>query len=186
MSDYYPKPSIIFPSQLISGDLWALNLDSGAYSAGYSASITFASGSIKITSAAVFTNNQFIWAVPGTQTSTLMPGTVAYAVSVSDGSNNRLTIESGSVSVIADISAIGAVQTQSILQQQLAAIDATFLALVSQETSMVTFAGKTYTLWNLVELQKVRNDIAARVADEADRLRGNNRARRIVPYFVSR
>jgi hypothetical protein len=101
-----------------------------------------------------------------------------------DNGTLRRTLDQGAVTLVADISDPGApVNPSSILEQQLALIDNLLTQLLSQRTSMVSFGGKQYQLWDIAKLWEVRNGIYARVLAERERNSGNMRARLIVPYF---
>jgi len=177
-------PSIIFPNNLNIGDSWAFNMSAGEYNDGtWTATMTFATGATRLASDATLSQGIFYWLFSSAQTSTLPAGTLAYTVMVSKAPE-RYTLQEGVVQALADITNPATiVPTQTMLQQQLAACDATLLQLLSQRTEEVTFAGKAYRLWDVAKLWDVRKDIAGQVSDEQDALSGNSRHRIIIPVF---
>lgn len=180
-------PPIIFPPTLTIGDTWAFDMSAGDYGAPpWSGIMTFASGTIRVTNIATLQNGVFYWLIPSTDTSTLPAGTVAYSIEVNDGGSppTNYTLQSGTVQTLIDVSdASVVVPTQTMLQQQLAACDATLLLLLSQRTSSVTFSNKAYTLWDIAKLWEVRKDLASNVANEQAALSGNSRQQIIIPVF---
>jgi hypothetical protein len=195
MNGYYPGPgfappsSVIFPPNLTIGDSWAFEMDAGEYgtpsSAGpWTATLTFASGTVKVPTNATLQANIFYWLVPPSATSTLPAGTLVWTIAVSNPVPERYTLQEGTVTALPDISDPNtSVPTGTMLEQQLAACDATLLQLLSQRTSSVTFAGKSYTLWDISKLWAVRNDLYMRVQEERAALSGNPRSRIIIPVF---
>ena len=179
--------SISFPSSLVAGDTWTFCMPTGNYGSGYTALITFAAGSVKLSSAATQDGDEFRWSILGTETAPLVTATSTpflYTVTVTDGSGNRYTVETGAVTVARDINALANVGgTQTNLQLMLAACDATLINLMSQKTSMVQFAGQMYQFHELDKLFAVRDNLVARVADEQDELRGAARFRKVVTIF---
>jgi hypothetical protein len=186
---FAPPSSVIFPPNLTIGDSWAFNMDAGAYGSGaedgpWTAALTFASGTIRVVSAATLQGNIFYWLIPPEDTSTLPAGTLVYTIAVSNSVPERYTLQEGTVTALPDISDPAAVvPTSTMLEQQLAACDATLLQLLSQRTSSVTFAGKAYTLWDIAKLWEVRLQLYQRVQDERIALSGNPRSRIIIPVF---
>jgi hypothetical protein len=183
-----PYNKIAFPSPLTAGDTWAFCMDVGQYGS-YTAAVNFASGPTKLLSPATLTGNKFAWLIAGTDTAPLAPTgrptPYLYTVTVTDLSGNRYTIEQGAVTIVPDISEVGDVgDAATPLQKMLMAVDATLLQLMSQKTSMVQFAGQMYQFHELDKLFAVRDNIAARVADEADALRGAESFRRIISVFT--
>ena len=176
--------TILFPL-LVEGDAWACERDAGAFGTGFSASITFAALATKLTSGATAQGGQFLWAIPSAQTAKLPAQPYAYNVSVTDADQNRFTLERGAVEVVADITTAGAVQNKSRLRLMLEACDATLLQLLSQQTTMVQFAGQMYQFPDLDKLFAVRQSLASQVADEQLVLQGNTRGRRIVTRWVN-
>lgn len=189
-SPYYGKgwanlsQNIIFPEKLVQGDQWCFQYYAGDWgNSGYAASITFAASTTKLTSAAALNQGWYQWQVPGSATSQLPPQPYAYNVNVTLGSQ-RLTLERGAVIVVPDISVSGTnVTSQTNLQLMLSALDQTLITLMGQKTSMVQFAGQMYQMQDIDKLFVVREKLATQVSDEMEKLRGNQRSRRIVTYF---
>ena len=149
--------------------------------------VSFASGTNKLTADATVSGNQFVWLIPGTDTAKLPGGPYSYQLSVTTQLGNRYTVDTGAVTVATDISAPGTnVDSQTTLQKHLAACDKTLLALLSKQTQAAMFAGQSYTLHNIKELWEVRSDLASKVADEEDALRGNLRQNQFITRFVQR
>jgi hypothetical protein len=180
-------PAIIFPPYLTVGDTWCFNMAAGDYGVSpWTAILTFASGTIRVTNTATLQNGVFYWAVPATDTTKLpAPGSVAYSVVVNNPTSaENYTLQSGIVQLAPDLSNTSiTVPTQTSLQQQLAACQATILQLLSQRTSSVVFSGKAYTLWDLSKLYEIEKDLLMQVAAEQTRLSGNSRSRIIIPVF---
>jgi hypothetical protein len=181
---------IMFPPSMIRGDSWSFSLVSERYGSGatdgpWTATATFASGLVRLEADAVLETNRFKWDILPEQTLTLFPGPASYVVQVTNGTLRR-TLESGVVTVSEDITIPGAViDPNSALEKELAAADACLLALLSQRTSMVSFGGKQYQLWNIKDLWAVRNGIYSRAMAERERTAGNMRARIIMPVFLN-
>ncbi len=178
--------TIIFPDPLIAGDSWCFQFWGGDwYSSGYSASITFAAATTKLTAPAAPSNGWYQWNIPGTSTAQLEAQPYKYNVSVTNPSGNqRLTVENGAVKVIADISVSGTnVVSQTKLQMMLEALDSTLIALMGQKTSMVQYAGQMYQMQDLDKLFTIREKLSTQVKDEAEELRGNKRSRNIITFF---
>ena len=180
-----PSP-ILFPQTLTIGDTWTFSMSAGEYSTSdWSATITFASGTTRVSSVATMQSAVFYFVIAPAQTSTLPAGSVAYAVSMASSLTlDRFTLQEGVVKTLPDLTDPSAViPTQTMLQQQLAACDATLLKLLSQRTSSVVFGGKAYTLWDISKLWAVRNDLYQRVQDEAAAMDTNSRQQIIIPVF---
>ncbi len=177
--------SIIFPDPLIQGDTWCFRLLSGQYSL-FTASITFAAATTKLTSAASLVDNFFAWNIPSSQTSALAPQPYAYNVNVTDTLGNRLTIQTGAVVVAPDISVASTnVANRTSLELMLLACDQSLISLLSQTMSMVMFAGQEYHFYDVAKLFEVRDILVSRIADEQEVLEGNRRNRRVVTRFVN-
>jgi hypothetical protein len=186
MNGSYTIPVIIMPPNLNIGDSWAFDMAAGEYSSGgWIAVMTFASGTTRLAQDATLQQGTFYWLFASTDTATMPAGTLVYTVAVSNPTSlERYTIQQGTVQAVADISDPDTVvPTQTTLQQQLAACDATLLQLLSQRTSSVQFGGKAYTLWDIAKLWAVRNDLYQRVQDELAATSGNTRAKIIIPVF---
>jgi hypothetical protein len=184
-----PFTKMSFPQPLIAGDAWAFAKETGRYG-GYTAAITFASGPTKLLSNATSVGDKFQWLIAGTETAPLTPTgrptPFFYTVTMTDGTGNRYTVESGAVTVVPDIAASADVgDATTPLQRMLKACDETLIELMGQKTSMVQFAGQMYQFHELDKLFAVRNSIQARVQAEADALRGASSSRRIVTVFVN-
>jgi hypothetical protein len=179
---------IVFPEPLVAGDAWQFNLAIyDPFDETFTASLTFASGTNKLTSAASLDDEMWRWLIPGSATATLPAGPYSYALSMTDRSGNRTTADTGAVTVAADIGASGTnVNAKTSLQLMLEACDATLISLLGQEVTMATFAGQAYTLHNIAELWKVRSDLWSRRADEIEELRGNLRGRQFITRFMIR
>jgi hypothetical protein len=180
-------PAIIFPPYLTVGDTWAFDFAAGDYGVPpWAATMTFGSGAVRVVNTATLQNGVFYFVIPPTDTSKLpAPGSVAYSVVVNNsGTTENYTLQSGIVQLAPNLSDTTVnVPTQTMLQQQLAACDATLVQLLSQRTSSVVFSGKAYTLWDIAKLWEIRKDLAMQVADEQTRLSGNSRGRIIIPVF---
>jgi len=139
-----------------------------------SAQIVFAADSAKLSSTATVVSNYYQWVIPGTDTQKLIPGPYRYQVFMTDALGNRYTAEQGQIIVVADISDPNTLVTETTtkLQQQLAACDEALLKLLSNPTSMVQYGGQMYQFQDVQKLFQVRDQLQARVNDEADRLRG--------------
>src|SRR5262249_22527161 len=125
------------------------------------------------------------WAIPGSATAQLPPGPAQYTVQVTNATD-RYTIDTGAITVADDINNPSlVVDPNSVLEKELAAADDCLLKLLSQRTQMVSFGGKSYTLWSIKDLWAVRNGIYSRVIAEREAAAGNMRARVIVPVFVN-
>ena len=186
MNGSYTFPPIIMPPNLNIGDSWAFNMSAGEYSTPeWSATMTFASGAQRLAQVATLSQNIYYWLFASTDTEQMPAGTLAYTIAVNDSiSLEKYTVQKGTVQAIADISDPDTnVPTQTMLQQQLAACDATLLNLLSQRTEKVEFGGKSYQLWNVKDLWAIRNDLYSRVQDEAASLSGNTRGKIIIPVF---
>jgi hypothetical protein len=180
-------PAIIFPPYLTVGDTWCFDFPAGDYGVPpWAAIMTFGSGSIRVVNTATLQNGVFYFAVPATDTATLpAPGSVAYSVVINNSdTTENYTVQSGIVPLRPNLSDSSVnVPTQTSLQQQLAACQATILQLLSQRTSSVTFSGKAYMLWDIAKLYEIEKDLIMQVAAEQDRLSGNSRGRIIIPVF---
>lgn len=179
-------PPIIFPDKLTIGDTWCFELAAGNYGADpWTGVITFASGPTSIANTATLQNGIFYWVIPPTDTQKLPAGALAYSVVVSNpDTTERYTLQGGICQAQPNLSDSSTpVPTQTMLQQQLAACDATLLQLLSQRTEEVTFGGKAYRLWDIAKLWAVRNDLYQRVQDELGSMSGNSRGRIIIPVF---
>jgi hypothetical protein len=180
------EQNIIFPDPLVAGDSWCFQYWAGDWgSSGYSAEITFAAATTKITSPAVLNQGWYQWNVPGSSTATLQASPYLYNVHVTDPSGSqRITIERGAVKVVCDIKVSGTnVVSQTKLQMMLEALDNTLIQLMGNKTSMVQFAGQMYQMQDIDRLWTVREKLSTQVADEREELRGNKRGRRIVTFF---
>jgi hypothetical protein len=179
------EENIIFQDPLVQGDTWNFQLWSAGYgSSGYAASITIAAGTTKLTAGASLVAGWYQWSLPPSATSQLAAQPYAYNVNVTGPGGDRMTIERGAITVAADISVPGTnVNNKTKLQLMLEACDATLIALMSSKTTMVQFAGQMYQMHDLQKLFDVRNNLAARVRDEAEMLEGNKRNTKIVTYF---
>lgn len=178
-------PSLILPNQLVAGDNIVLSVDAGNYGdSTYTATFTLAAGTTKLTAAGTLVQGRFTWNIPGTDTSTLIPGPYLYSVSVSNGTV-RYTIRRGGVSVVGDISNTAIVASSSILRQQLDAVDKNILILLSQQATVVTYAGKSYQFQDVQKLYDIRNNLRQMVQDEQDEQSGDTRARKILVSFVN-
>lgn len=174
---------------MIRGDSWSFSLTSERYGSGASdgpwlATATFASGMVRVESDAVVETNLFKWDILPEETLTLPPGPASYVVQVRNGTLRR-TLESGAITVAEDITLPGNIDPSSPLEKELAAADACLLSLLSQRTSMVSFGGKQYQLWNIKDLWAVRNGIYSRAMAEREKIAGNMRARLILPVFLN-
>lgn len=185
-SGYPTSLNVIFPSPLIAGDTWTITAPLGRYTdPGWTATLTFAAGSSKISANATTDASNWIFTVPATDTAKAPTGTNQYSIMVANSVTGEVyTLQIGGVTVIANPTSATWVNTESMLTKQLAAADQTLLDLLSQRTSMVSFGGKQYYMWNIADLWKVRNELAARVAAENEQLLGNRRSNRIIPWFV--
>jgi hypothetical protein len=191
----YATYLVIFPETMRRGDSWEFSLYSPTYAGPnaedgpWTATAVFASGTARINQAATVSGdpNTFEWAVLPTTTATFPSGPASYVIQVTNsGGTLRRTLEEGGVTVIDDIADPGTpVDSQSMLQKQLAAADQCLLDLLNQRTERVSFGGKQYELWNIKDLWTVRNAIYARVAAEEEEESGNMRARCIVPVFIN-
>jgi hypothetical protein len=154
-------------------------------SSGYTAEITFAAQTTKLTAPAVLNQGWYQWSIPGTATSQLPEQPYAYNVHVTDPSGqNRITVERGAARVKCDIKVAGTnVQSKTNLQLMLAALDQTLITLLGQKTSMVQFQGQMYQMHEVDKLWTLREKLSTQVADEQEELRGNKRSRRIVAFF---
>jgi hypothetical protein len=178
--------SIVFPDPLIAGDTWNFRMSTLKWP-GCSASIVFAADATKLTSTATVVSNYFEWVIAGTQTATLIPGPYTYNVFMTDAADgSRYTAERGSVRVAADISDPNTLVTETTtpLQQMLAACDAALIRLLGQDTSMVQYGGQMYQFQDVGKLFSVRDQLQARVNDEADALRGQKNYRKIACVFT--
>jgi hypothetical protein len=179
---------IIFPEPLVAGDSWAFEMQmQSPWDETYSATLSFAAYTNKLTANAWLDDQVFRWLIPGTETGKLPGSPYSYQLSVTDPLGNRYTIDTGAVTVVADISAAGTnVDSQTMLQKQLAKCDETLLVILGKQTQIARFQGQEYTLHNVKELWEVRVDLASRVADEQDALRGSLRGRQFITRFVCR
>jgi hypothetical protein len=177
---------IVFPEPLVAGDTWAFNLPLyDPWDESYTASLVFASGTNKLTAPASLDGQIWRWLIPGTETAKLPAGPYQYQLSMTDTYGNRVTADTGGVTVAADIGATGTgVNAKTSLQLMLEAVDATLISLLGQEVTMATFAGQAYTLHNIAELWKVRSDIWSRYQDELEELRGSLRGRQFITRFM--
>jgi hypothetical protein len=173
------------------GDSWEFSLYSSKYAGPdaadgpWTATTVFASGTSRLSSVATVAGDTFKWVILPIDTLTMPPGPASYAITVDNGTLRR-TLDQGAVTVVDDIANPDwVVDPNSPLEKELAAADACLLALLSQRTSMVSFGGKQYQLWNIKDLWAVRNGIYARVAAEREARSGNTRARCIVPVFIN-
>jgi hypothetical protein len=179
-------PPIIFPKNLNIGDTWAFNMAAGNYGTPpWSAEMTFASGTAKLTEQATLQGAVFYWLIASSATSTLPSGTLIYTVAVKNPqTSERYTLQEGTIQALPDLGGGGApFPSETALQQLLAACDATLLQLLSQRTSSVVFAGKAYTLWDIEKLWNVRNKIYFQVQSELEATSGNSRQQIIIPVF---
>lgn len=180
------QATIMFPPSLNCGDTWAFDMPAGEYSSSdWSASMTFASGTFRLVNMATLSQGVFYFVVPPADTKTVPPGNVVVNVSVNNATTGEVyTLQQAKIAVLPDINDPSvSVPTQTMLQQQLAACDATLLQLLSQRTSSVVFAGKAYTLIDIAKLWAVRNEIAQWVTEELLTTSGNSRSRLIIPVF---
>jgi hypothetical protein len=177
--------TIIFPDPLVAGDTWNFQMSTLQWPTS-TAEIVFAADGTKLSSTATIVSNYFQWLIAGTQTSTLIPGPYVYNVYMTDPDGNRYTAERGSVRVAEDISAPGTLVTETTtpLQQMLAACDAALIRLLGQDTSMVQYGGQMYEFQDVEKLFSVRDQLQARVNDEADALRGQKGYRKITCVFT--
>jgi hypothetical protein len=183
--------SVIFPETMRRGDSWEFSLYSPTYAGEnaengpWTATAIFASGTVRISQVAIVDGSMFEWVVLPTDTATFPSGPASYVIQVDNGTLRR-TLEEGGITVVDDISDPATpVDSQSVLQKQLAAADQCLLDLLNQRTERVSFGGKQYELWNIKDLWTVRNGIYARVAAEEEEEGGNMRARAIVPTFIN-
>lgn len=195
MSDYYQSlygfsnNRVVFPEKLVIGDSWHLRLVSERYGGEpadgpWTASLSFAADVSKLTVDATQVEAVFEWEILPDDTQTLHPGPYQYVVQVSNGTLRR-TIEQGGIHLEADITTSSPVKAESIKEKQLEAVDKTLLRLLNQETSSTEFAGKTYHLWDVEALQRVRNHIYREVMDERRKKAGQNRYNLIIPFIRS-
>jgi hypothetical protein len=187
----FPSFDIIFDGPVIVGDNFKFRgpmLKYGIDSEGgpWTATITFAAGTSKLTATATNGDDYFWWDVPAAETEELIPGPYLFVVHVTSAdTTQRYTLQKGSVVITEDITTATTVNSQSMLVQLLAACDATLLALLQQKVTMFAFAGKQYTLHNIKELYAVRENLWARVQDEKDELEGDLRSRKIIAVFTN-
>ena len=182
-----PVSDVILPDPLIIGDTWSFQIPAGPYGDGtFTASITFAALTSKLTAAATLNDNLFQWVIPSSQTSTLSPQPYMFNINITDAEGNRVTIQRGATQVSADISAAGgSVANMSNLQLMLAACDKTLIELMSQKTSMVMFQGQAYHFQDVQKLWDVRLYLAAQVANELATQSGNLRGRKVIVVFTN-
>lgn len=186
-----PAPTVIFPEQLRRGDSWEFNLFSPDYAGEnaengpWTGTAIFANGTEEINQVATIDDQTFYWVILPADTEQMSPGPAQYVIQVTNATLRR-TLQSGSVQIVDDISdPTNPVQTQTMLQQQLAAADQCLLDLLGQRVAATSFGGKTYTLLNIKDLWAIRNGIAQRAAAEAEEAAGNTRHRCIVPMFIN-
>ena len=117
-----PVSDLILPDPLIIGDTWSFQIPSGPYGDGtFTASITFAALTSKLTSSATLNDNLFQWDIPSSQTSLLSPQPYVFNINITDADGNRVTIQRGATQVSADITAAGgSIANQTNLQLMLA------------------------------------------------------------------
>ena len=182
-----PTSDVILPDPLIIGDTWSFQIPAGPYGDGtFTASITFAALTSKLTAAATLNDNLFQWVIPSSQTSTLSPQPYMFNINITDAEGNRVTIQRGATQVLADISAAGgSVSNMTNLQLMLAACDKTLIELMGQKTSMVMFQGQAYHFQDLEKLWNIRIYLAAQVANEQASQSGNLRGRKVVVVFTN-
>jgi len=179
-------PQVIFPEPMIAGDTWSFSMPVAQWGTGYTAVITFAEGTTKLSSTATVDAEFFRWTIPATDTAPLATTTklsYLYTVTVTDAALNRYTIDTGSITVVPDITIASVPETRTKLQQMLDAIDTAIINLCGQKTSEVEFQGQMYKFQDLTKLFALRESIAARVKDEQDELRGAARYRQCVSTF---
>jgi hypothetical protein len=181
---YWPLSEIIFKPDYVSGDSWSFRLFRTDYNSGaWSAKMTFAGGADTYSFPAVLTPSRvFEWLIPGSDTAKMPAQPYRVWIIVSNGTETKTIQQSGTL-VIAPLGAGNWTDNASILQQLLIEANATLLKLLRKEVSMVMFQGKQYHLLEVDKLWKLRNEIAARAADEWELIRGNRRAHRIIPVF---
>jgi len=178
--------TIIFPASLSIGDTWAFDMAAGDYSAAaWTATMTFASGAIRVANVATLKLGTFYWLIPASETSQLPAGSVAYTITVDNSLTlERYTLQNGLIKTTPNLSDPNTqIGTATMAQQQLAACDATLLKLLSQRTESVTFGQKAYTLWDIAKLWQIRNGLAQAVNDEEAALDANSRQQIIIPVF---
>jgi hypothetical protein len=177
--------TIVFPDPLVAGDTWNFRMSTVQWP-DFTAEIVFAADGTKLTSPATVVSNYFQWIIAGTETAKLIPSPYLYNVYMTDGDGNRYTAERGSIRVVADISdpATLVTETTTPLQQMLAACDAALVRLLGQDTKMVQYGGQMYEFQDVDKLFAVRDQIQARVNDEADALRGAKNYRKIACVFT--
>jgi hypothetical protein len=178
--------TIIFPDPLVAGDTWNFRLSTLQWP-NSTAEIVFAADGTKLTSTATVVANYFQWLIGGAETSKLIPGPYTYNVFMTDAADgSRYTAERGSVRVAPDISDPNTLVTETTtpLQQMLAACDAALIRLLGQDTSMVQYGGQMYEFQDVEKLFSVRDQLQARVNDEADALRGQKGYRKIACVFT--
>jgi hypothetical protein len=186
----YNSPLIhpVFPDLLVAGDSWDVTMPSGEYGGGdWTAILTFGAGETKLVSTAILDGDNFLWTIAGTETAPLATVGInpyLFTITVSDGVR-RYTVDTGRVNVIPDITTTANITgTKTNLQLMLEACDKCLTALLGQKTTMVQFAGQMYQFHELDKLFKVRQALAAQVADEADSLRGASAYRQFVSTFI--
>lgn len=159
-------------------------MGAGQYGDGtWTATAIFYGGTSRLEADAVLESSQFQWNIPGSETSQLLAQPYSFSVQVSDGTD-RYTVQAGVVTVLADpLTSTGGGEL-TMLQQQLAQLDQTILAIASKQVTMMDFGTKQYTLHNLKDLYAIRNSLAIQVQAEQDKLSGQQRSRRILPRFV--
>ena len=180
--------SIIFRTQPIAGDTWLISLQNWRnYPSLDTFKVVFASGTSQMSDTGVLVGTGIEFGIPAVDTAQFPVGPCSIVFQAFDTASppNRFTIERGGCNVMADISAEGAdVNAQTMLQQQLAACDQTLLSILGTEVSMTQFGGQAYTLQNISDLYKVRNNLQIQVDEEQQRMLGNKRSRLIKARFV--
>jgi hypothetical protein len=177
---------LILPPSLAIGDTWAFDMPARDYSAAaWSATMTFASGATRVANVATLQEGTFYWLIPSSETAQLPAGSVAYTITVDNSLTlERYTLQNGLVKTTPNLSDPNTqIGTSTMAQQQLAACDATLLALLSQRTQSVVFGQKAYTLWDIAKLWQIRNGLAQAVNDEEAAADANSRQQIIIPVF---
>lgn len=180
---YLVNPALLLPEKLIAGDNWLFSAILNDYSDGsWTATLTFGAGPTQISAIAIQDQTVFNWSFASTDTAKLPAQPYQFALTVTSGTET-ITVQTGGIVVLAPIGSATWVGNETPLQQMLRAADDSLIKLFSKQVQRTMFGGKQYEFWEIDKLWKVRNEIAARVADELANFRGNLRAARVIPVF---
>lgn len=169
-----PDPLAQVPASLAAGDSLSLRLAYADYpaSGGWAATLYLRGPSV-LDAAAVASGDQFVWTVPAASTAPLTPGLYQYVIRVAKGTE-AATVESGALTLTANVATAAPGELQSYAEQMLAICRQARQDILSGQIKMYMIAGRQVLMHTLDDVRREENYWQARL--DMQRGRGFGRA----------